>query len=408
MLPYTNILRVPKSSAPRLFKGCAKLSTSLRPATNTMRPEEREAMEGSAATVWKDFRSDTVTRPTKEMREAMASAIVGDDVFGDDPTVNMLEEQAAKLLGKEAAIFTPSGVMANQIALGIHGSRPGTATICGKESHIYCYETGGASQLWGITLDTIENEDNGQIDVSKIENHVREIDPHQPLTTTVALEQTQNKCGGVTLGANIDEVSTYMMDVRSVCDKYGMKFHVDGARILNAAVKLGVHPSDLAVPCDTVSMCLSKGVGAPVGSVLAGSSEMMEEARRMRKLLGGGMRQSGILCSAALVGLDMYRDQFSEDHKNANMLAESLNAIDGFNVDMERVETNLVFVDILKTCADVEILQKELSEKYGILIAGDKYGGNHPSIQNVRFVTHRDISSHDVSDLVHKIKEFLS
>ena len=186
------------------------------------------------------------------------------------------------------------------------------------------------------------------------------------------------------------------MNVRSVCDKYGMKFHVDGARILNAAVKLGVQPSDLVVPCDTVSMCLSKGVGAPVGSVLVGSTEVMEEARRMRKLLGGGKRQSGILCSAALVGLDMYRYQSSEDHKNANKLAELLNDIDGFNVDMGRVETNLVFVDILKSCADVSVLQNELREKYGILIADDKYGGNHPTIQNVRFVTHRDISSHDV------------
>eukprot|EP00944_MAST-04C_sp_MAST-4C-sp1_P007872 g7872.t1 len=408
MASFTNVLRVRKTSVPRLFKGCSNFSTSLRPATNTTGVEEFAALEGKVASVHKDFRSDTVTRPTEEMREAMANAIVGDDVFGDDPTVHMLEEKAAELLGKEAAIFTPSGVMANQIALGIHSSRPGTATICGKQSHIYCYETGGASQLWGITLDTIENEENGQIDVAKIEDHVREIDPHQPLTTTVALEQTQNKCGGTTLGADIDEVSEYMMNVRSVCDKYGMKLHVDGARILNAAVKLGVQPSDLVVPCDTVSMCLSKGVGAPVGSVLVGSTEVMEEARRMRKLLGGGMRQSGILCSAALVGLDMYRDQFSEDHKNANKLAELLNDIDGFNVDMARVETNLVFVDILNTCADVSVLQNELREKHGILIADDKYGGNHPTIQNVRFVTHRDISSHDVSDLVHKIKDFLS
>lgn len=354
-----------------------------------------------------DFRSDTVTKPTNEMRMAMASAVVGDDVFGDDPTVRLLEERSANLLGKESAIFTPSGVMANQIALGIHCSRPGTATICGTKSHIYCYETGGASQLWGITLDTIENEKNGQLSIPKIKEHIREIDPHQPLTTTIALEQTQNKCGGTTLGDSIEEVSSYMNKVKDVCDQNGFKFHVDGARILNAAVKLNVLPNELVAPCDTVSMCLSKGVGAPVGSILAGSFEMIEEGRRMRKLLGGGLRQSGILCSAALVGLDLYQEQFVRDHSNALKLAMALNNIDGFDIDIGMVQTNLLFADISKDCVDVNFLKEELYKKYNILIADDKYGGKHPTIQNVRFVTHHGICDNDIEYVVEKIKRIL-
>jgi threonine aldolase len=355
-----------------------------------------------------DFRSDTVTKPTNEMRNAMANAVVGDDVFGDDPTVKLLEERSAALLGKEAAIFTPSGVMANQIALGIHCSRPGTATICGTKSHIYCYETGGASQLWGITLDTIENEKNGQLSIPNIKAHIREIDPHQPLTTTIALEQTQNKCGGTTLGDSIGEVSSYMNKVKDVCDQYGFKFHVDGARILNAAVKLSVSPKELVLPCDTVSMCLSKGVGAPVGSILAGSCEMIEEGRRMRKLLGGGLRQSGVLCAAALVGLDLYQEQFTSDHSNAFKLANALNDIDGFHIDIDMVQTNLVFVDISKDCVDVNFLKEELYTKYNISIAGDKYGGMHPTIQNVRFVTHRGISNNDIDYFIENINKILS
>ena len=354
-----------------------------------------------------DFRSDTVTKPTKQMREAMANAIVGDDVFGDDPTVKLLEDRTAALLGKEAAIFTPSGVMANQIALGIHCSRPGTATICGTKSHIYCYETGGASQLWGITLDTIENEKNGQLSLSKIEEHIREIDPHQPLTTTIALEQTQNKCGGTTLGDTIDEVQNYMSAVKDICNEYGFRFHVDGARILNAAVKLSVNPKELVLPCDTVSMCLSKGVGAPVGSILAGSYEMIEEGKRMRKLLGGGLRQSGVLCSAALVGLDLYEDQFSNDHVNAYKLAIGLNSIDGIDVDMDMVQTNLVFANISKDCIDTDFLKDKLLDECNILIAGDKYNGKHPTTQNVRFVTHRGIRNEDIDAVVDKIKSLV-
>ena len=182
----------------------------------------------------------------------------------------------------------------------------------------------------------------------------------------------------------------------TVCDKYGMKFHVDGARILNAAVKLGVQPSDLVVPCDTVSMCLSKGVGAPVGSVLVGSTEVMEEARRMRKLLGGGMRQVAFVLSCTCWPGHV-RDQFSEDHKNANKLAELLNDIDGFNVDMGGTD-ELSICGHFETCVDISVLQNELG-KARYTYRDDKYGGNHPSIQNIRFVTHRDISSHDVLDL---------
>jgi threonine aldolase len=349
-----------------------------------------------------DFRSDTVTRPTRAMRKAMADAVVGDDVFGDDPTVIELQERCASLLGKEAAVYVPSGVMANQIALGCHGQRPGTATICGSQSHIYCYETGGASQLWGITLDTIENERNGQLNTEKIEQSIRPIDVHCPVTTCVALEQTQNKCGGTTLGNSIVEVREYMSAVSKICKSYGLAFHVDGARLLNAAAALDSEPSKLVEPCDTVALCLSKGVGAPVGSILAGSHDLIEEALRLRKLLGGGMRQSGVLCAAAMVGLDGYHEAFLKDHKNAKRLCAALNSIDGFAVEEDLVQSNLVFCDIEKSLVDTDRLKSDLEED-GIILPGDKYGGKHPTLQNIRFVLHRDLSTEDVDYAVEKI-----
>ena len=381
-----------------------RISKSLRRTLRTCLQETRRGYAAERQPIQEiDFRSDTVTRPTPAMREAMSNAIVGDDVFEDDPTVIQLQNHCASLLGKEAALFTPSGVMANQIALGCHGQHPGTATICGTQSHIYCYETGGASQLWGITLDTIENERNGQLSIEKLRDKIRPLDVHCPITTCIALEQTQNKCGGTTLGDSLEEVEMYMVSVGNLCKQHGLAFHVDGARLLNAAVALGAEPAQLVKECDTVSLCLSKGVGAPVGSVLAGSRALIREAKRLRKLLGGGMRQSGILCAGAMVGLADYKETFTKDHTHAKRLAEALNELSGFHVEKELVQTNLVFCNIEKERVDAGRLKDYLSLS-NIVIADDKFGGKHPSNQSVRFALHRGINGDDLEYAIHKIR----
>jgi threonine aldolase len=285
-----------------------------------------------------DLRSDTVTRPSAAMRAAMAAAEVGDDVFGEDPTINRLQERAAAFLGKEAALYVPSGSMANQIALKIH-CQPGDDVIVGEGAHNNLYESGAAGAIAGVQL-TVAGR-GGLFTAAEAEAHYRPGSNHTySPTRLVCVENTHNRGGGAVWRPR---------DVAAVAEfarARGLALHLDGARLCNAVVALGTPAATLAAPFDTVSMCFSKGLGAPVGSVIAGSQALTDRAHRFRKMLGGGMRQAGILAAAALWALDHNVERLAEDHANARLIAERLAERPGFSVNLERVETNIVLVDL--------------------------------------------------------------
>jgi threonine aldolase len=264
-----------------------------------------------------DLRSDTVTLPTQEMRDAMARAEVGDDVYGEDPTINRLQEISAERMGKEAALFVPSGSMGNLAALLAHCQR-GDEVILGDLAHPYFYEGGAMAALGGIQPRALRNQPDGTMLLDEIEEAVREDDPHYPVTRMIALENTHNRAFGIPLTAD------YIQSVGALAKKYKLALHVDGARFFNAAVALGVSPAKLAAPADSITFCLSKGLCAPVGSVLCGSKEFIAKALRVRKQLGGGMRQAGILAAAGIVALEKMVDRLAEDHARAKRLADGL------------------------------------------------------------------------------------
>ncbi len=286
-----------------------------------------------------DLRSDTITRPTPAMRRAMADAEVGDDVFGEDPTVNRLEEMAAERLNKGAALFVASGTMANLVSLLVHCGR-GEEVILGDKSHTFFYEQGGSSGLGGIHPRTLPNKPDGTLDFGDIEEAIRPDNIHFPRTRLIILENTHNRCSGSPI--NIE----YMKGVGEIARRNRVKVHVDGARIFNAAVSLCVDASELVSEADSVSFCLSKGLAAPVGSLVCGTHDFIEEARRARKVLGGGMRQAGILAAAGIVALTEMIERLAEDHDNARRLAEGLTEIDGLSVDPKSVKTNIVYINI--------------------------------------------------------------
>lgn len=286
-----------------------------------------------------DLRSDTITRPTPAMRRAMADAEVGDDVFGEDPTVNRLEEMAAERLNKGAALFVASGTMANLVSLLVHCGR-GDEVILGDRSHTFFYEQGGCAGLGGIHPRTLPNKPDGTLGLRAIEEAIRPDNIHFPRTRLIILENTHNRCSGSPLSPE------YMKGVGEIARRNRVKVHVDGARIFNAAISLGVHASELVSEADSVSFCLSKGLAAPVGSVVCGSHDFIEEARRARKVLGGGMRQAGILAAAGIVALTEMIERLAEDHNNARRLAEDLAGINGLSVNPENVKTNIVYINI--------------------------------------------------------------
>jgi threonine aldolase len=283
-----------------------------------------------------DLRSDTVTLPTPAMRQAMFEAELGDDVLGEDPTVNRLEAMAAERLGKEASLFVASGTMANLVCLLAHCQR-GQEAIMGHMAHTFLFEAGGAAAVGGIHPRTVPNQPDGTLDLGDVEAAIRPTDnPHHPRSRLVCLENTHNRCGGAVL------TPAYMSQVRALADRHRLAIHLDGARVFNAAIALGVPVSELARDADSVSFCLSKGLSAPVGSMVCGSSALVNEARRQRKLLGGGMRQAGVLAAAGIVALETMVDRLAEDHSNARKLAEGLAGLPGIVLDPKRVETNLV------------------------------------------------------------------
>ena len=281
-----------------------------------------------------DLRSDTVTKPTPAMREAIAQAEVGDDVFGDDPTVQELESETASLLGKEAALFTPSGTMANQLAIRSH-TEPGDEILVEANAHIYYYEGGAPAALSGVTCRCLEGQ-RGIFTGSDLEAALRPVDSHFPRTRLVCIENTHNRGGGKVW--SIEEIR----QVTATAREHSLQLHLDGARLWNASVATSVAEREYAMPFDTVSVCFSKGLGAPVGSALAGSKILIERARRFRKMLGGGMRQAGIIAAGALFALRNHRARLAEDHANAKLLASGLARINGLDANPNEVETNMV------------------------------------------------------------------
>jgi threonine aldolase len=286
-----------------------------------------------------DLRSDTVTRPTPAMREAMANAVVGDDVFGEDPTINRLQEMAAEKMGKEAGLFVPSGTMGNLVAILTHCGR-GDEVIMGNLAHTFLFEVGGISALGGVFPHTLPNQADGTLEIEAMRGAIRSDDIHFPTSRLIVLENTHNRCGGVPISVE------YMKKIGKLAKENGLKIHLDGARIFNAAVSLHVSAEQLASEVDSVTFCLSKALCAPVGSVLCGSREFISKARRIRKQLGGGMRQAGILAAAGIVALDKMVDRLAEDHDHAKMLVKGLAGIDGLVLDQGTGQTNMVFANL--------------------------------------------------------------
>lgn len=332
-----------------------------------------------------DLRSDTVTKPTEAMREAMARAEVGDDVYGEDPSVNRLEALAADMLGKEAAVFVPSGTMGNLIAVLSHCQR-GDEMILGDQNHIFLYEQGGAAAVGGVQPRTVRNAVDGTLPLPEIEAAIRADNEHYPVTALIAVENTHNRCGGRALPV------AYMDAVGALARVHGLKLHVDGARLWNAAVALGVSPARLIQVADSVSVCLSKGLGAPVGSIVAGDTVFVKRARRMRKQVGGGMRQAGVLAAAGIVSLTTMVDRLAEDHANAKQLAHGLSRMDGIELDPDAVETNIVYFDVTRADLTAAELVGALKAR-GVLVGA-------VAAQRVRAVTNHHVSSADIETVL--------
>ncbi|EYU19887.1 hypothetical protein ABFS82_06G078300 [Erythranthe guttata] len=343
-----------------------------------------------------DLRSDTVTKPTEAMRAAMASADVDDDVLGHDPTAARLEKEMAKIMGKEAALFVPSGTMANLICVLTHCQIRGSEVILGDYSHIHIYENGGISTLGGVHPRTVKNNEDGTMDIQLIEEAIR--DPSfeicYPTTRLICLENSHAHSGGRCL------TTEYTDQVGELAKKYGLKLHIDGARIFNASVALGVPVHRLVQAADTVTACLSKGLGAPAGTIIAGPRDFIYKAKILRKTLGGGMRQVGVICAAALVALEENVAKLETDHKKAKTLAEGVNNIKGLNVDLASVETNIVYFDIQESLGITEGKLLKNLEAHGIFAMSE-------GPLKIRLVIHHQISETDVQYTVSCIQKIV-
>jgi threonine aldolase len=339
-----------------------------------------------------DLRSDTVTKPTPAMREAMFQAEVGDDVYGEDPTVNRLEKTAAAILGKESALFVVSGTMGNLVALLTHCGR-GDEVILGDRSHTFLFEQGGMAALGGITPYPIHNQDDGTLRLEDIENAIRPNNSHFPRTRLLCLENTHNMCNGSPVTAD------YMAQAAQLAHAHGLKVHLDGARIFNAAAALGIGVEEIVKDVDSVMFCLSKGLCAPVGSMLCGNADFVAEARRARKVVGGGMRQAGIIAAAGIIALEQMVDRLTEDHARAKQLREGLTRIPGIQVGPAK--TNILYfqlaADMPKTPLEIEA---RLVER-GILL-------NSRGSGRFRAVTHSWIHDEDIERAIHAMEEVVA
>jgi len=344
-----------------------------------------------------DLRSDTVTKPSPAMRRAMSEAEVGDDVYGEDPTVNRLEALAAEMLGKEAALFVVSGTMGNMASVLAHCGR-GQEAILGDESHIYNYEVGGASALGGVVLHPVRTEVDGTMKLASIEAAI-----HSPAHNyhfyhyappgLICLENTHNRCGGAILSPE------YFAEVSSIAKRHGLPAHLDGARLFNASVASGRPVTDWTKHVTSIQLCLSKGLGAPVGSMIVGSADFVKRARQMRKVLGGGMRQAGVIAAAGIVALTEMVDRLAEDHRNAGILAEGLATLPGVTIDPSRVQTNIV-VFAMGGAAAAEALAGALGSE-GVLVSD--FGGGR-----LRMVTHYGITAEDCRAAVEAVRRGLA
>jgi threonine aldolase len=340
-----------------------------------------------------DLRSDTVTKPTLEMRAAMAKAEVGDDVYGDDPTVNKLQEMAAEITGKEAGLFVPSGTMGNLAAILTHCQR-GDEVILGQKNHTFLFEAGGISALGGIHSYQLQNQSDGSLLLADVEAAIRVDDPHDPITRLVCLENTHNRCGGTV------QSTIYTRQLADFAHSRKLKVHLDGARLFNAAAALGVPARELTDPVDSVTFCLSKGLCAPVGSVLCGDKDFIKKANRARKMLGGGMRQAGILAAAGIIALQKMVGRLREDHKRASDLAEGLSENAGITLDMGSPATNMVFFSL---SSKVRMSAPEIEEKLrnrGILVSASDQ-------RRFRLVTHYWIDDSAINKTVESFAEVI-
>jgi threonine aldolase len=339
-----------------------------------------------------DFRSDTVTQPTPAMRRAMAEAEVGDDVLDGDPTVRRLEAYAARWLGKEGALYVPSGTMANQVAAGAW-TRPGDEAICARDAHIVLYESGALGALHGLQTATLGTE-RGALDPGEVRAAIRPASIHCPRTALVCVEQTHLESGGRVVPLE------RLKALHALAQKHKLPVHMDGARLANAVVASGVSAADFAACAESVSVCLSKGLGAPVGSVVAGDAAFLERAKLVRKRLGGWMRQAGVLAAAGLLALEQGVERLVEDHRLAQDLAERVHSIPGLAVSPAEIETNIVFVTVVDARFDAERLAARLAER-GVraLVQGER---------TLRCVTHRDVGPADVERLTGALKTILS
>jgi threonine aldolase len=341
-----------------------------------------------------DLRSDTVTQPTPEMREAIAKAQVGDDVYGEDPTVNRLQEMAAAKMGKQAGLFVPSGTMGNLAAILAHCGR-GDEVILGDKAHTFLFEAGGISALGGVHSRQLPNQADGSLALGDIRGAVRGDDAHFPVTRLICLENTHNRCGGTY------QTPEYIRKVGDFAHEKDLAIHLDGARIFNAAAAQGIDAKELAAPVDSITFCLSKGLCAPVGSVLCGSQEFIERAHRIRKQLGGGMRQAGMLAAAGIVALEKMVDRLGEDHVRARRLAEGLSEIDGLSLDLGTPATNMVFMSLRDDLPYTAEQVVERVKKHGVLVGATGERG-------FRLVTHYWIDDVGVEKAVEAFRQALA
>ncbi len=333
-----------------------------------------------------DLRSDTVTLPTNEMKQFIMDSPLGDDVYGEDPSVNLLQKKIAKIFNKESALFVPSGTMANLISVLTHCNR-GDEVILGNKSHIFFYEAGGISAFGGVHSHQINNNDDGTININDIVNAIRKKgDDHFPKTKLICLENTHNACYGSPINAD------FFNEVKNIAKKHNIAIHLDGARIFNAAIALNKSVDELTKDCDSVSCCLSKGLSAPVGSVILGNKNFISRAKSLRKALGGGMRQAGLIASAGIFSLDHMINRIKDDHSNAKILASQLNLIKNLEINLNQVHTNIIFLyNRDKTLSNQDMLLS--LEKNNIKI---DYKGN----SKFRLVTHSGFRKEDINTVI--------
>ncbi|KAK6165966.1 hypothetical protein SNE40_022768 [Patella caerulea] len=366
---------------------------------------ERQLHPLSTDTTTVDLRSDTITTPTQEMYDAMISSPVGDDVFKEDPTVTKLQEKCAKLFGKDAALFVPSGTMGNLISVMAHCQTRLLEAIVGSQSHILLYEVGGLSHFGGVQLRPVLNKADGTFDLDEVSNMIRdEGDIHQPNTALICLENTHNKCGGRVLPIS------FLQQVKELTKKHDLKCHMDGARLLNAAVYMDREPADILQYVDSVNLCFSKGLSCPVGSIIAGTHDFIARARWLRKALGGGMRQIGVLAGPAIVGLDTIYPKLYLDHQRTKQIATAIheNSNGVVEVDLDGVQTNILMVHMKKTDFDADMfcdrLAKVTEDERQLLEEDICILGLPFSNKTVRLVLHHNINQNQVDKTIKKLK----